>query len=532
MHVIISKAYKQIVVPALPEVMNIFPTAPTIRGMGAKLSSYDPAADCYRTVIDAVIIPHGMRETLLLRHLGFKVPNPMLFHYDWRKMTPFEVQRSTCAMLSEHDHAYVLNDLGTGKTRSALWTYDFLRDENLAGKALVVAPLSTLNFVWAAEIFATLPHRKAVVLHGTKERRIERLNEDADIYIINHDGLKVIGDHLAARTDIDTLILDELAVYRNNSQRSRKMRDFAKRFKIVWGMTGRPMPNEPTDVWSQCKIITPSSVPKFKKQAEEILMNRVSTYKLVPKPNSVETAYSWMQPAVRYTLDDVVELPPVIHRFVDAPLSVQQQKLYDQLVKDLRIMVDQKQVTALNAGAAMSKLLQIGGGWVYTRAPDFVKLDAEPRVTALLDLLWAADRKVLLFVPFRHMLEGLAHRLAAEHISYCMVHGQTRDRDQLFNLFQNTSKYHVIAAHPECLAHGITLTAADTVIWWSPTASLDIYDQANARIRRVGQAHKQQIFHFQSTPIERRLYGLLRNKQKVQDKFLSLVEDATAGRLP
>jgi SNF2 family DNA or RNA helicase len=72
--------------------------------------------------------------------------------------------------------------------------------------------------------------------------------------------------------------------------------------------------------------------------------------------------------------------------------------------------------------------------------------------------------------------------------------------------------------------HGLTLTAATTIIWYSPVASLDIYEQANARIRRVGQKHKQLFLHLQSSQIERKVYQMLRNKQRTQDAFLEMIK--------
>ena len=455
----------------------------------------------------------------------------MLWHYDWGIDKPFSIQEKTCDLLTSNPRAYVLNHMGTGKSKSALWAWDYLNKAGLAQKLLVVAPLSTLNFVWAREVFRTLPNRKCAVLHGTRQRRLERLAEDVDIYIINHDGLKVIGDELLARTDITTLVLDELAVYRNNSSRSKYMRKFATRFNIVWGMTGAPMPNAPTDVWSQCQIVTPHSVPKYFKQAQEILMKKLDLYKYVAKPDAVDTAFRWMQPAVRYALDDVVELPPVVFRNIDCDLSPQQKTTYDKIVNEFAVMVANKQITALNAGAAMSKLLQIAAGWVYTKAPEHVALNCEPRTDALLDLIESAERKVLVFVPFRHAVEGLSQLLTKNKIEHCVVHGQVGDRDSIFYAFQKTDKYKVLLAHPECLAHGLTLTEADTIIWYSPIASLDIYDQANARITRVGQLHKQQVLHLQGTPVEKKIYSLLRSKQKIQTQLLTLFEDATAGRL-
>jgi SNF2 family DNA or RNA helicase len=133
------------------------------------------------------------------------------------------------------------------------------------------------------------------------------------------------------------------------------------------------------------------------------------------------------------------------------------------------------------------------------------------------------------YVPYRHMIEGIAgifDRLKVG-FDYAVVHGGTGDREHIFNLFQNTDKYHCLLAHPGTISHGLTLTAASSIVWYVPITSLETFEQANARITRVGQKHRQQIIMLQGTPVERRLYSLLRKKQKLQDKFLQLFEEAT-----
>ena len=514
-HVKVSAAHKMLVVPPHAGVAAMFGGRPVL-----------PDGN--------ILVPHGFAETLMLRHLGFQIPSPLMY-YDWAGGTPYAVQRKTVEMLTEHPRAYVLNHMGTGKTKTALWAWDVLRREGLAKKMLVVAPLSTLNFVWAREVFRTLTGCRVQVLHGSRQERLDKLATDADIYIINHDGIKVIYNELWTRADVDTLVLDELAVYRNNSDRSKRMRKFASRFKIVWGMTGAPMPNEPTDVWSQCKIITPHTVPQFRSHARTMLMEPMAYSPWVwrPKKDAVDRAFSWMQPSCRYALDDVVELPPIISRQIDVPLSAEQARVYKRVATAMQAMVKDKQITALNAGAAMNKLLQIAGGWVYTQKPDFVRLDPSPRIVAMADVIRSAERKVLVAIPYRHMIEGISKilRMKGVEIEHAVVHGDTPNREQIFNLFQNTDKFNVMLVHPQCVAHGVTLTAADTILWYLPITSLDIYDQFNARIRRIGQMHKQQILHLQGTPIERKTYRMLREHQKMQEQFLKLVEDAT-GETP
>jgi SNF2 family DNA or RNA helicase len=515
MNVHVSAKHRVVGVPVHPAIKNLFPDAREV-DMGGE---------------PHLVVPHGPGETIMLRNLGFEVPAPIETQYNWCDGSPFKVQVKTCAMLTTCTRAYVLNGMGTGKTKAALWAWDYLRSNSLAGKLLVLAPLSTLNFTWLREVVATIGHRRAVVLHGSKSKRLARLADpDAEIFIINHDGLKVIQAELDKRADIDTLVIDELAVYRSGkSDRSKALRKLAARMKWCWGMTGAPIPNSPTDAWAQAMIVTPGTVPKRFTHFRDALMQQITQFKYIPKPDAVQRAFDAMQPAVRYTLDDVVELPEIIERTVDVDLGPKQEKIYREMAQHCYSAVQNGEITAANAGALMNKLLQVSTGWVYTKDRQIVPLDNDKRIDALMDGINSTDRKVLVFVPYKHALAGISEALTSEGIEHALVSGDTPagQRNQIFNLFQNTGKYRVLAAHPQCLAHGITLTAADTVIWFAPLTDLEIYDQANHRIRRVGQKHKQLILHLQSTPVERNIYSMLRSKQKVQSKLLELFEEAS-----
>lgn len=511
----VSPKHKVVGVPWAENIRNLFPAAKEMQFGGAP----------------HIILPHRPTETFLLRRLGYDVPAPILTHYDWCSGNPFASQKSTAALLTLEQRAYVLNGMGTGKTKSALWAYDYLRSNGVCGKMLVSAPLSTLRFTWAREIFNTLPHRKCAVLHGTKKQRLERLNDpDVDIFIINHDGHKVILDELIAHPEINVLCLDELAVFRNGaSTRVKAMLKLAAKMEWVWGMTGSPIPTSPTDAWAQARIVTPTRVPKYFGRYREELMTKITAFKWHPKPDAVERAFATLQPAVRFTLDDVTELPECVERTIDVEMGPKQAKIYDALAKQCYAAVQTQEITAANAGAVMMKLLQVSTGWVYDKDRNIVPLDNNKRIEALIDAINATDRKVLVFAPFKHALAGISAALTLEGIEHATVDGDTPEgqRAQIFNVFQNTAKYRVILAHPQCLAHGITLTAADTVIWFAPVTSLEIYDQANHRIRRVGQQHKQLVLHLQSTPVEKKIYKMLQTKQKVQDKLLGLFEEHT-----
>jgi SNF2 family DNA or RNA helicase len=375
-----------------------------------------------------------------------------------------------------------------------------------------------------------MPGRKYSVLYGSKKQRLEALAVDADIYIVNTDGIKVIAKEISDRKDIDVLLIDEVASFRNNSQRSKLLRKFAQPFNIVWAMSGRPLPSSPVDAWAIAKIVTPALAPKYQRQARDELMTQISQYKWLPKPNAVETAFKMMQPAIRFALEDVTELPELIVREpLEIPLSKQQAEVYKRIKTELTAMVEDKTITAHNAGVAMGKLLQVSCGWVYSKAPAFVKLDAEPRINALLDMVESASHKVIVFVPFRHAIEGISEIFTAHEIDHAVMHGDigADARAVLLNAFQNSDQYRVLLAHPGTISHGVTLTAADTICWYSPVLSLEIFEQANARIRRVGQTKKQQIIRFSGTAVERRVYSLLQSKSNLQDQLLVMLEEAT-----
>ena len=183
----------------------------------------------------------------------------------------------------------------------------------------------------------------------------------------------------------------------------------------------------------------------------------------------------------------------------------------------------------MNAGAVLSKLLQISAGWVYTRDGTTVALDAAPRLEALSAAIDNCTRKVLVFAPYKHALAGIGEYLATQGIDYAVMSGDTpvRERSEIFSDFQTTSRYKVLLAHPACLAHGVTLTEADTAIWFGPVTSLEIYQQACGRVRRIGQSHKQLVLHFQGTPAERKIYKLLAGHRDMQTGILDLLAELT-----
>lgn len=485
------------------------------------------------------VLPHGIDETRLLRNLQFPCPSPIEEHYDFPSadgMRPFQKQVITCELMTMAMRCYVLNSMGTGKTKAAIWSYHFLRKIGAVRRMLVVAPLSTLIFTWQREVFSTFPQMKCAVLTGSADRRKKLLAGDFDIYIINHDGLQVVKKELDRRTDIDVFCFDEVAAYRNaRAERSKLARFLSKSRKYVWGMTGSPTPSFPTDAYGLAKLITPDTAPLSFTAFRNETMTMVSQFKWVPRRDAASVIAKTLQPSVRFQLEDIVELPEVIERDVQVPMSDRQRDTYKMLRAHAGAMLKEGTITAANGGVVYSKLLQASLGWVYGDGGKIFDLGATDRIKALLDIIESvvdatdAGRKIIVFSPFISAVEGIERVLKKEGIDFATVRGDTAHgkRADIFTQFQNSNRYTVLNAHPECMSHGLTLTAADTILWFGPVTKLEVFEQANARIRRVGQTRKQQVIRMISSEAERLAYRRLAQRADLQDNVLDLIAELT-----
>ena len=490
-----------------------------------RIDSLIPHAKTYERNGDKFhLVPNKPTETKLLTNLGYAPPSTISTRYQWGNTTPFFHQRKTAELLVDNRRAYVLNGMGTGKTRATLYALDFLMQQNEIRKAIVVAPLSTLTTVWENEVFGAFPHLTTAALHGTKAKRLQKLGEDVDIYIINHDGVHTILDELLARGDIDAVVIDELAAFRNaRTRRWKAVNKLISGRKYAWGLTGLPTPNAPTDAWAECRLLTPDNVPKYFRRFQQETMYQVTQFKWVPRKEANDIVFNAMQPAVRYATDDCVDLPPTTFSTRECELTPDQKKVYKDMVNNFYAQFQGGEVNAVNEGVKLSKLLQICSGFAYTKHGS-ITIDAKPRLQVLEEIIDESEQKVIVFVPFTKGVDIVHQALSNRGISTGFVYGDTpkRVRDSLFNQFGNSINPKVLVAHPGTMAHGLNLVSASTIVWYSPTNSYEVYDQANARIVRPGQKYHTHIINIESSPVEKRVYDRLSKKQKVQGMLLDM----------
>ena len=481
--------------------------------------------------IPLVIAPHRLDEVKVLRNLGIKAPSPILHYYDWPgRYTPYQHQKETAAFLTLHQRCLVLNEIGTGKTQSALWAADYLIKTKQVKKVLILSPLSTLERVWGDGIFTGLVHRKFVVLHGTAEKRLKLLKTEADFYIVNHDGFPIIGPHCHGMFDL--VIVDEAAVLRNPStQRYRIFRRWLDNNAAVrlWLMTGTPTPNEPTDAWALAKLINSPHLSKTFTAFREMVMMKVGQWKQVPRPEAMEVVKHVLQPAVRFTRDECFDLPETIVQTRKVELTTEQAGHYKQMLKHFVTEASSAgTITAVNEAVKIQKLVQIACGVAYGDDGQHIELDCGPRVKLVKEVIEEAGEKVIVFVPLTGTLHMLEKELA-KHWSVGVVNGEVSStkRNQIFHDFQHGKNPQVLIAHPGTMAHGLTLTTATTIIWYGPINSNEIYVQANGRIERIGKKRVSNVIHIEATDLEHAMYERLRNKQKIQGVLLDMIQKDT-----
>lgn len=502
--------HRKLVIPFRADIANLVPESRRLATQGQ----------------DLLAVPFGREEVKLLRNLGIDAPAPILHLYDWNGDTPFDTQRYTAALLTNNSRAYVLNDMGTGKTRATLHALNYLQQQGEVRKALIVAPLSTLTTVWDREIFEFFPHMSTATLHGTRKKRLQQLDRDVDLYIINHDGLHTLKQALIDRPDIDVVVIDELAAFRNaQTRRWKALAAVIGQRKFVWGLTGAPIPSSPTDAWAQCRLLTPNTVPKYFTQFRASTMLKVSQFRWVERDGALDTVFKAMQPAVRYKRSDCLDLPPTLYSTRAVEFSPPQKAAYKELVARGRADFQEGRVTAVNAGVVLNKLLQVACGFVYTNDRQTVDFQSPSRYDALKEAIEETPAKTIVFVPY---IEAV-HRVYAavqQYATAAMVYGDTpvKERNRIFNEFQREDNPKVLVAHPKCMAHGLTLTAADTVVWFSPLPDLEIYEQANARVTRPSQKNTTLVVHLEGCAVEKKVYSILRRKGTVQAALMELFE--------
>jgi SNF2 family DNA or RNA helicase len=477
-----------------------------------------------------VLVKWGLEEAQVLKNLKYKdVPSPIRANYDWPGLyKPFTHQRVTAEFLTLHRRAFCFNEQGTGKTGSVIWAADYLMKLGVIKRVLVLCPLSIMQSAWQNDLFRFAMHRTCAIAHSySREKRIKAVQSDAEFVICNFDGLGIIRDAVIEE-DFDLVVVDEANAYKTvSTTRWKTLNSIIKPKTWLWMLTGTPASQSPTDAYGLARLVNPQGVPRFFGSFRDMVMYKLTQFKWVPKPSSEHTVHMVLQPAIRFSKDECLDLPDMIYTTRDVPLTAQQEKYYEIIRKNMLAVAAGEEITTVNAAANLNKLLQLSCGAVYSDSGEVVEFDASNRINALREVIDEASHKVLIFVPYRHAIEIVTEELKKSGYTAEIINGAVSAgaRTDIFARFQEDPDPKILVIQPQSAAHGVTLTAANVVVWFSPITSVETYLQANARVHRAGQRNPCTVVHLQGSPVEKKMYKMLEGKVDIHNKMIDLYKN-------
>lgn len=501
------------------KIIDVIPTSRIIEHDGHKL----------------VQVKHGITETIALRGLGFDAPSPIDYYYKFPKIKgefdPFDHQKDAVKFMAEHKRCFNLSEPRTGKTYSILMTYDYLKQNKIVDKMIVYSTLSTISTVWADSIFDTFPEYNFVVVKGDFKTKQALLASDADIFIMNHDSVKTLEKEIKLRKDIGLVAWDEADNLTNGqSAMWKSFNSTLNQTQYVILATATPTGEKVTDAWALGRIINPNKTTKYFTAFKRATMVQISPFRWLPLPTANQTVFETLQPSFCVRKKDVMDLPEVTHERRECELTLEQQRMFKEMKKDMATEHAKGDLTAVNAADKLLKLLQILLG-VYKK-PDgsYQELDCKPRIDTILECIKGAKKKTIIFLPFTGALRHY-HRIIKKHYSCEYVDGSvsSSERDRLFRAFQKEKHPQVLIAHPKTCAHGLELSSADTIIWGGPTFSGRQFTQANERNNSTQQDSEMKVYYIGASPIEWKAFDNLLHKKANQSSVLDLYKSVIDG---
>ena len=444
------------------------------------------------------------------------------------KYEPYFYQQYAENFILEHPSAGLFLDMGMGKTVITLTAAEKLMNDYFAvGKILIIAPLAPAKNTWPEEIrkWDHLQHLRAVSVLGSVETRISALNSEADIYIINRENVVWLVNYYKNKWPFDMVIIDELSSFKSSkSQRFRALRKVRKYIKRIVGLTGTPTPNGLMDLWPQVYLLDEG----------EALGRTLTAYRnrwFVPDKRNGMIVYSWRpitgaEKDIYARLDslcvsmktgDYLQLPDRLDIRHELDMPKKALSMYKQLEKDMLLPFEDGDIDAPTAAILTNKLMQAAGGAAYdenggVKVFHSVKLDYLDRL-----IEEANGQPVLIFYTYKHERDRIVER-----------HPEAVDvkTDNAVENWNN-GEIPIILAHPASAGHGLNLQfGGHIIIWYSLPCSLELYQQANKRLHRMGQKETVLIHHLlmNDTIDTRVLDGILTPKEARQNALIEALK--------
>ncbi|WP_350342365.1 DEAD/DEAH box helicase [Proteinivorax tanatarense] len=438
--------------------------------------------------------------------------------------TPYDYQSYSTEFILENKEAGLFLEPGLGKTVITLTVVkELLYNHFDATKVLVIAPLRVARDTWSREC-EKWAHLKGLSLSkvlGSEQKRKMALYKDADIYIINRENVEWLVKN--AHWDFDTVIIDELSSFKSpKSKRFKALKKVRPKIKRIIGLTGTPAPNGLLDIWSQIYLLdngqrlgrTFSGYRSRYFYPQKYINGGIpADYALIE--GAEDTIYNKISDiCISMKALDYLKMPKCILNKVEVKLSPKEMNLYNKLERDLLLPIDDTEIDASNAAILSNKLLQMSSGAVYDEHGE-VKHIHDKKLEALEDLIEAANGKpVLIYYGFKHDKDRIKSHFKC---------GEINTSEDIANW--NAGKMQIALCHPASAGHGLNLQEGGcTIVWFGLTWSLELYQQANARLWRQGQKETVVIHHIISNKtIDQRVMKALEEKDTSQNALVDAV---------
>lgn len=440
--------------------------------------------------------------------------------------TPHKYQDYATEFIKEKPESALLLDMGLGKTVITLTALkDLLFDSFEISKVLIIAPLRVARDTWKEEIekWNHLDILKYSVAIGSEKERFKALNEKADVYLINRENVDWLINKSKIPFDYDMIVIDELSSFKSHrSKRFKALMKVRPKVKRIVGLTGTPSSNGLMDLWAEFRLLDMGErLGKFIGQYREVYFkpdkrNGTIIYSYKPLPFAEDAIYTKISDiTVSMKAEDYLNMPEKINNEVFVSLSNKERETYETLKKDLVVSIKDKEIDAVNTAALSNKLLQMASGSVYDEDKNMVYIHYK-KLDALEDLIEGANGKpVLIAYWYKSDLKRIKDRFDVRELK------TSSDFKEW-----NQGKIPVAIIHPASAGHGLNLQAGgSTLIWFSLTWSLELYEQTNARLYRQGQKETVVIHHILAKDtIDEDVMKALENKNKTQAALIDAVK--------
>lgn len=447
------------------------------------------------------------------------------------KYIPYSYQEYALKFILNSKAAGIFLDCGLGKTVITLTAIaELMHNRFEISKALVIAPLRVAENVWDVEAkkWGHLKHLRVAKVLGSEKKRIQALNTNADIYVINRENTKWLVDYYKKDWPFDMLVLDELSSFKSHrAKRFKALRKVRPLCKRVVGLTGTPAPNGLIDLWAQVYLLDSGqrlgkTISGYRDRyflPDKRNQHVIFSYK--PKEGAEEAIYKKLSDiCISMKNRDYLTLPERMDNILGINLPPKVLEQYRQLERDLLLPLLEGDIVAGSAAVLTNKLLQITGGAVYDEEKK-VQILHDEKLKALEDLVEATNGKpVLVYYNYRHELERIQKQFL------CRVLDTAKDMEDW-----NKGEIPVMLAHPASAGHGLNLqNGGSTIIWFGLPWSLELYQQANARIHRQGQKNTVVVHHLVAKEtIDEDVMQVLAKKQAGQEALLQAVKARVRG---